>query len=190
MVEEAIVFAAIKHNGQTRNDGKTPYIYHPMGVARLLVELGYDEKYQIAGVLHDTLEDTSAAEEELDRFGSEIKDAVVALTRKNKDYVDHLLTNDIAAVVKSCDIVDNMIGAAFCENKKWAKEYVDKSMSRYYRKFSKGVDEMIQFAYAMVRRTDASTVDKMPRVNKNNMKLYKEIIEKYKENGFFYDFVT
>ena len=181
MLNEAIMFATIKHNGQTRNDGKTPYIYHPMNVARLLAELGYDEKYQIAGILHDTLEDTSTTEDELDQFGTEIKDAVVALTRKDNDYVENLLTNDIAAIVKSCDIVDNMLGAAFCENRKWAKRYVDKSMKQYRRKFSKGVDDAIEFAYAMVRRIDVSTERRIPRVYKENMKLYQVIEEEIYE---------
>ena len=46
------------HKGQTRKDGKTPYVEHPLGVAAILMEHGYDDEVVAAGLLHDVLEDT------------------------------------------------------------------------------------------------------------------------------------
>lgn len=72
---KAIAFAAEKHMGQTRRDG-TPYIFHPLTVAELLKRYGYDIDYQVAGVLHDVLEDTDATDEEVKAFGKDVYEAV------------------------------------------------------------------------------------------------------------------
>src|SRR5687767_10767328 len=61
-VLDALVFAAEKHQNQTRKDAAaTPYIIHPMGVASSLWEEGgvRNPSVIIAALLHDTLEDTN-----------------------------------------------------------------------------------------------------------------------------------
>jgi len=52
-------FATEAHKGQQRKSTGEPYIVHPLEVARILRENGEPELVQIAGLLHDTLEDTS-----------------------------------------------------------------------------------------------------------------------------------
>lgn len=59
MVFRAIKFVATAHQGQYRKGTKIPYIYHLMGVMKILVESGCDEKIVVAGILHDVVEDTS-----------------------------------------------------------------------------------------------------------------------------------
>lgn len=51
-------FAAIKHKNQKRKDPEsTPYINHPIGVARILIEAGVrDVEVLQAAILHDTIE--------------------------------------------------------------------------------------------------------------------------------------
>jgi len=63
-LDAALQFATEKHAGQTRIGGE-PYISHPVSVAKMLREEGYDEEYQIAGLFHDLLEDTDATYEEI-----------------------------------------------------------------------------------------------------------------------------
>ena len=80
----ALTFAATKHRDQGRKDADaSPYINHPMAVARVLsVEGGvHDEATLLAAVLHDTVEDTETTFEELEReFGLEVATLVRELT--------------------------------------------------------------------------------------------------------------
>ncbi|XP_059570458.1 guanosine-3',5'-bis(diphosphate) 3'-pyrophosphohydrolase MESH1 [Alligator mississippiensis] len=74
---EAADFAARKHAGQRRKDPEgTPYINHPLGVARILShEAGVTDIVLLqAALLHDTLEDTDTTAAELERrFGAEVR---------------------------------------------------------------------------------------------------------------------
>ena len=54
---EAFVFAAEKHAGQTRKRTAVPYISHLMGVASLVLEGGGGEDEAVAALLHDVVED-------------------------------------------------------------------------------------------------------------------------------------
>jgi (p)ppGpp synthase/HD superfamily hydrolase len=75
-VFEAIEFAARAHAGQFRKGTELPYILHPLGAARILIERGCPEDVVVAAVLHDTLEDTPVQPDEIrSRFG----EAVAAL---------------------------------------------------------------------------------------------------------------
>lgn len=56
-VREALVLAYDSHSGQDRKSGE-PYITHPVEVTRILAELKMDHESLIAGLLHDTVEDT------------------------------------------------------------------------------------------------------------------------------------
>nr|XP_057933014.1 guanosine-3',5'-bis(diphosphate) 3'-pyrophosphohydrolase MESH1 [Doryrhamphus excisus] len=70
---ETVDFAAKKHRQQRRKDEEgTPYINHPIGVARILSHEGgvTDVETLQAALLHDTLEDTDTIPEELEtKFG-------------------------------------------------------------------------------------------------------------------------
>ncbi|MEO0882272.1 MAG: bifunctional (p)ppGpp synthetase/guanosine-3',5'-bis(diphosphate) 3'-pyrophosphohydrolase [Pseudomonadota bacterium] len=77
----AYVFAVAKHGEQKRASGD-PYFSHPVSVAGLLADLKLDEHTIIAGLLHDTVEDTDASIEEIeDRFGLEVCKLVDGVTK-------------------------------------------------------------------------------------------------------------
>ena len=76
-IHKAIIFAAQKHSGQVRKGTDIPYITHPVEVMQILTAAQCAEAVIIAGILHDTLEDTSAAPEEIsDIFGHKVLDIV------------------------------------------------------------------------------------------------------------------
>ena len=80
-LQRAYVFTAKVHDGQERLSGE-PYLIHPLEVAGILVDLHVDEDTIIAGLLHDTLEDTLTTREEIDRlFGSKVAFLVEGLTK-------------------------------------------------------------------------------------------------------------
>ena len=70
---QALQFAAEKHRWQIRkNKAQSPYIIHPMGVARHILVVGNvtDVNILIAALLHDTVEDTDTTFEEIEKaFG-------------------------------------------------------------------------------------------------------------------------
>lgn len=83
VILQAAVFAAEKHRDQRRKDAcKSPYIQHPLNVAKLLTDAGIgDVNLLVAAILHDTVEDTQTSFEEIaDRFGQEAADLVAEVT--------------------------------------------------------------------------------------------------------------
>jgi guanosine-3',5'-bis(diphosphate) 3'-pyrophosphohydrolase len=80
LLMRAFEFAKNAHKTQKRFSGE-PFIIHPLNVAKILYEMGFDEKVIAAGLLHDTVEDTGVTLEHLRReFGKEIADLVDGVT--------------------------------------------------------------------------------------------------------------
>jgi (p)ppGpp synthase/HD superfamily hydrolase len=76
----ALEFAAEHHEGQRRSDA-APFILHPLEVALLLLNRGYDDEVVAAGILHDTIESTDATSDELrERFGPQVCALVAVLS--------------------------------------------------------------------------------------------------------------
>ncbi|MHB8463390.1 MAG: HD domain-containing protein [Acidimicrobiales bacterium] len=75
----ALVHAAGWHAGQRRKHKEVPYLAHLLAVASLVLEDGGTEDEAIAGLLHDTLEDTAVTEATIAAlFGDEVARIVVA----------------------------------------------------------------------------------------------------------------
>jgi guanosine-3',5'-bis(diphosphate) 3'-pyrophosphohydrolase len=84
LILQAACFAAERHRTQLRKGAEsTPYINHPLEVARILVDEGgvTDPEVIAAALLHDTIEDTETTPDELRaRFGERVTDLVLELT--------------------------------------------------------------------------------------------------------------
>ncbi|MBI5250349.1 MAG: bifunctional (p)ppGpp synthetase/guanosine-3',5'-bis(diphosphate) 3'-pyrophosphohydrolase [Desulfomonile tiedjei] len=84
LIRAAYVYSAQVHIGQTRRSGE-PYLVHPVAVAMILAQMRLDEASVATGLLHDTVEDTLATPEELERFfGKEIATLVDGVTKISK----------------------------------------------------------------------------------------------------------
>jgi GTP pyrophosphokinase len=84
LVRRAYEFSARAHEGQTRRSGE-PYLHHPLAVAGVLTSLRLDVPAIVAGLLHDTVEDTVATHHELEReFGKDIARLVDGVTKIGK----------------------------------------------------------------------------------------------------------
>ena len=124
-MKKAYEYAAAKHFGVFRGSGE-PYINHPLRVAKLLAEWGFESDVLISALLHDVVEDCDTPLEEIDReFGtnvSKIVDAVTALsdrdfenpnlTKVDKDRISDVnlqkKINEKALYVKIADRIDNL----------------------------------------------------------------------------------
>ena len=84
LLNKAYVYAMQKHGMQKRASGD-PYISHPLEVAAILTDMHLDESTIAVALLHDTIEDTSATRDEIDRlFGEDIGRLVEGLTKIKK----------------------------------------------------------------------------------------------------------
>lgn len=80
-LEHAIDFATKAHTGQKRKSGE-PYIIHPLHVADTLIDWGMDIDTVLAGILHDTVEDTEATLDEIENlFGRDVAFLVDGVTK-------------------------------------------------------------------------------------------------------------
>ncbi|RKT03683.1 GTP pyrophosphokinase [Streptomyces sp. 3211.6] len=83
-IEQAYQVAERWHRGQKRKSGD-PYITHPLAVTTILAELGMDPATLMAGLLHDTVEDTEYGLEQLRRdFGDAVALLVDGVTKLDR----------------------------------------------------------------------------------------------------------
>ena len=84
VVERAYRVAEKAHSGQLRRSGE-PYITHPVAVGQILADLGLGPKTIAAALLHDTVEDTGYALEDLRvEFGDEVAMLVDGVTKLDR----------------------------------------------------------------------------------------------------------
>ena len=121
LILKALSFAARKHESQRRKGGRSsPYVNHLIDVAERLWEIGgiHDINTIVAGILHDTIEDTETSKEELvSEFGSEICSVVLELSDdkslpkqlRKRLQVEHAVSlSHRARLVKIADKISNI----------------------------------------------------------------------------------
>lgn len=85
MIFEAIEFATKAHKGQVRKGTKIPYITHPLGVAKILLQNDCLQEIVVAGILHDTVEDAPVTIEDIRHsFGEKIASLVHGASEPDK----------------------------------------------------------------------------------------------------------
>jgi (p)ppGpp synthase/HD superfamily hydrolase len=120
----ALWLAAEAHEGQFRKGTPIPYITHPVAVAGLIAKYGGDQDQQIAGLLHDVLEDAGPEYEPLVAgFGPRVLAIVKACTdglpdehgqkapwkQRKMAYLEYLSEEtDDALLVSACDKLHNL----------------------------------------------------------------------------------
>jgi guanosine-3',5'-bis(diphosphate) 3'-pyrophosphohydrolase len=147
LVIRAAAFAADKHRDQRRKDvAATPYINHPLELARILsIEGGVTDAVTIAAaLLHDTIEDTETTAAELEeQFGSEIRSIVEEVTDdktlskpdRKRMQVEHAAhASHKAKLVKLADKIANLRDVAASPPHRWdlarCQEYFDSRLAK------------------------------------------------------------
>jgi GTP diphosphokinase / guanosine-3',5'-bis(diphosphate) 3'-diphosphatase len=84
LLNRAYIFSMMAHGSQLRASGD-PYFSHPIEVAGILTDLKLDTETIVTAILHDTIEDTVASFEDIDRlFGERIARLVDGVTKLSK----------------------------------------------------------------------------------------------------------
>ena len=95
LLNRAYVYTVQKHGTQKRASGD-PYFSHPVEVAGLMTELKLDQQTIITALLHDTVEDTLATIDEIEKlFGPDVARLVDGVTKLSK--IDVMTENERAA---------------------------------------------------------------------------------------------
>ncbi|XP_073474596.1 guanosine-3',5'-bis(diphosphate) 3'-pyrophosphohydrolase MESH1 [Aquarana catesbeiana] len=134
---EATHFAAEKHRRQRRKDiEETPYINHPIGVARILShEAGISDLAVLqAALLHDTVEDTDTTFQEIEeKFGQEVRKIVEDVTddktlpkmKRKQLQIEHAPhCSHKAKLVKLADKLYNLRDLNRCTPNGWSEQRV------------------------------------------------------------------
>ena len=171
LILKAAHFAAKKHRDQRRKDeDASPYINHPISVAKIISEIGNVEDSEVlaAAFLHDTLEDTeTTAEELIDNFGQRVCSLVQEVTddktlprlQRKQRQIDH--ANEIsegAVLIKLGDKISNVTDIANIPPTNW-----DRNRRLEYFDWAEKV------------------IDKCPKVNEKLENYFKDSIQKGRE---------
>ena len=155
-LKEAAEFARIRHGKQKRMQG-TPYFEHPYAVARILKQKGFSEEYQIAGLFHDLIEDTTTTYEDiLDLTNTNIARAVKLVSKEDgyvmKEYMERIKLDDMARMIKLADRLHNLTDAKVA-NSKFQRKYI-KETEEWYLDLAKGTvfEEDINIALGNLRK--------------------------------------
>lgn len=81
IIEEAILYGTIMHQGKVRKINNIPYIFHPLEVAQIISTMTSESEVIAAGILHDVVEDTDGSIKEIElRFGKRVAQLVMSET--------------------------------------------------------------------------------------------------------------
>ena len=119
-IDFAIEVAEQAHRGQFRKGTQIPYISHPRAVGRILSDAGCSEELVIAGLLHDTVEDTPLTLNYIrENFGAKVADIVqgcsepdksLAWERRKQHTVEFLKTASVEVRTVTCaDKLHNLL---------------------------------------------------------------------------------
>lgn len=109
MCMDKLRFATIKHDRQRRKGVDLPYIVHPIDVYLILKSCGYPDDFAELGLLHDVLEDTKTAEEELrGLYGDDVTDMIKSVSNNfNGGKFDYRNAPIRELILKTADTISN-----------------------------------------------------------------------------------
>ncbi|AKO92492.1 phosphohydrolase [Priestia filamentosa] len=140
--EKALTFATKMHEGQMRKANSRPYIVHPIEVSKILEAANLEESVVIAGLLHDTVEDTPATIEEIaSLFGEEVALLVAAHTEDKSRSWEERKTHTIEVVKKGTLPLKALIAADKLSNLKSLQESYEEQGEEVWTHFKRGYEK-------------------------------------------------
>jgi (p)ppGpp synthase/HD superfamily hydrolase len=165
---EGTIFKAIQcavraHAGQFRKGTRIPYIIHPLRVAEVLIEYECSDEVVIAGILHDTIEDTAITVDDIMRsFGEKIAELVENASEPDKSdtwenrkqhTIEYLTAAPMDVLLITCaDKLDNL--------RSIQKDY-ERAGEKVWSRFNRPKDYQ-QWYYRALGDVFMSRIDKEP----------------------------
>ena len=88
LLDKAIVFATYAHEGMTRKNGLTPYIYHPLEAMAIAASITDERDVLAAALLHDVIEDSGVSESDLTKvFNQRVAEIVSACSEDKREHL-------------------------------------------------------------------------------------------------------
>ena len=151
-IDTAIEFAAQAHRHQLRKGTEIPYISHPYGVGMILLEAKCKEEVIIAGLLHDTLEDTDTTEEDIgSMFGEEVLRLVQGASEPDKTDSWERRKKHTLEFLKSADLAIRQVACADkLHNLRSIRRDVEAHGESIWNKFNRGYEDQKWYYTSLV----------------------------------------
>ena len=160
--DKAIRFAAVAHQGQLRKGTDVPYIVHPFAVASILRQQQCPEAVVIAGLLHDTIEDTDVTLALIrDQFGDGIAGLVDACTEPEKSLPWEQRKK---AMIERAVSADPQVKWIMCADKYHNLSTMSREFQttgeNLWNRFSRGYDQQKWYMHAMTKALQCNLPEK------------------------------
>jgi (p)ppGpp synthase/HD superfamily hydrolase len=153
----AIEFATKAHSGQLRKGTGLPYIIHPLNVAKILIESDCSETEVVAGILHDTVEDTPATLNEIrSGFGDAVAEIVWATSEPDKSDTWENRKNHTLDVLKDC--AEDVLHVSFADkmdNIRSTREDLERTGHAMWSRFNRPKEKQRWYFESLVKIFDA-----------------------------------
>lgn len=152
LVEKALRIMLTAHGQQVRKTDSSPYIIHPMMVAKKLARLGFNDEVIAAAFIHDVLEDTDYPEKKLrQELGDKVVDIILPLSEdkkleweeRKKKYINDV--KNASVETKAVSIADKI------HNLESIIETHKTMGSDIWSKFNRGKEQKMWFENAMLK---------------------------------------
>lgn len=155
MLQFAIQVALDAHKSQMRKGSSIPYIVHPMEVAIILAENGADQDVIVAGILHDTIEDTEISKEDIVRmFGIHIAELVAGASESNRDIPGITWDERKQHTIEYLKTADKKVRMIACADKLSNMRSINKDFNdigdRLWQRFNAGYDKQKWYYTSLV----------------------------------------
>ena len=173
MIDLAIEVAVKAHDNQVRKGTDIPYITHPLSVGITLAKTGCSDDIIIAGILHDTVEDTSITLDYIrDTFGEKVAAIVEGASEPDKslsweERKKHTLEflKDASREIRFVALADKISNISAI-----AKDYAAKG-EELWERFNRGRDDQKWYYEGLVQALKSDSAEKGYQI------LYKQFVK-------------
>jgi len=152
LIEKAKTFAINAHKDQKRKNSDTPYVTHPIRVAKRLQEAGFNDELICAGFLHDVAEDTPYTINDIEKaFGPVVAQLVAAHTEDKTKPWQERKQHTIDTVKAASKEVKYLIVADKLDNLLGLETDLQEQGDRIWKNFNAGYEKQKWYNESIVK---------------------------------------